>query len=99
MLRPGQLTVNPAAAGGDVHFLGEQVDGAFPFTQSDGERALFLDFRGWWEEGARPELGNEPGKVQETTQNRWAFVERLVQSWAPWRPEDPAELRSPLMSP
>ena len=56
LLRPGQLTVNPAAAGGDVHFLGEQVDGAFPFTQSDGERALFLDFRGWWEEGALPEL-------------------------------------------
>ena len=94
LLRPGQLTLNPFAAGGDVHFLGEQVDGAFPFTQSDGERALFLDFRGWWEEGARPELGNEPGKVQETTQNRWAFVERLVQSWAPWRPEDPAELHS-----
>jgi len=89
LLRPGQLTVNPAAAGGDVHFLGEQVDGAFPFTQSDGERALFVDFRGWWEEGARPELGNEPGKVQETTENRWAFVERLMQSWAPWRPEDP----------
>ena len=82
LLRPGQLTVNPFAAGGDVHFLGEQVDGAFPFTQSDGERALFLDFRGWWEDGALPELGNEPGKVQETTQNRWAFVERLAQSWA-----------------
>ena len=91
LLRPGQLTVNPAAAGGDVHFLGEQDDGAFPFTQSDGERALFLDFRGWWEEGEPPEFGNEPGKVQETTQNRWAFVERLMQSWAPWRPEDPAE--------
>ena len=78
LLRPGQLTLNPFAAGGDVHFLGEQVDGAFPFTQSDGERALFLDFRGWWEEGALPEFGNEPGKVQETTQNRWAFVERLM---------------------
>ena len=90
LLRPGQLTLNPFAAGGDVHFLGEQVDGAFPFTQSDGERALFLDFRGWWEDGALPEFGNEPGKVQETTQNRWAFVERLVQSWAPWRPDDPA---------
>ena len=81
-----------------MHFLGEQVDGAFPFTQSDGERALFLDFRGWWEEGARPELGNEPGKVQETTQNRLAFVERLTQSWAPWRPEI-QPLRFPLMSP
>ena len=33
--------------------------------------------------------------MQETTQNRWAFVERLVQSWGPWRPEDPAESDSP----
>jgi hypothetical protein len=74
-----------------VHFLGEQVDGTFPFTQSDAERGLFLDFRGWWEEGAVPEFGNEAGKVQETTQNRWAFVERLAASWGPWRPEDPAE--------
>jgi hypothetical protein len=95
LLGPGQLTVDPAAAGGDVHFLGEQVDGGFPFTQSDAERALFLDFRGWWEEGALPELGDEAGKVQETTQNRLAFVDRLAASWGPWRPEDPAEPAPP----
>jgi hypothetical protein len=87
LLHPGQLTVDPAAAGGNVHFLGEQA----AFTQSDAERALFLDVRGWWEEGALPEFGNEAGKVQETTQNRWAFVDRLAASWGPWRPEDPAE--------
>ena len=56
LLRPGQLTVTPAAAGGDVHFLGEPDGGAFPFTQSDAERALFLDYRGWWEEGEPADL-------------------------------------------
>ena len=91
LLAPGQLTVDPAAAGGDVHFLGEPVGSGFPFTQSDAERGLFLDFRGWWEEGTVPELG----KVQETTQNRWAFVERLAALWGPWRPEDPAEPAPP----
>ena len=91
LLRPGQLTVTPAAAGGDVHFLGEQDGGAFPFTQSDAERALFLDYRGWWEEGEPADFANDPGDVRETTQNRLAFVDRLAQSWAPWRPEDPAE--------
>jgi hypothetical protein len=29
--------------------------------------------------------------VQETTQNRWAFIDRLRRSWGPGRPEDPAE--------
>jgi hypothetical protein len=91
LLRPGQLTVTPAAAGGDVHFLGEPDGGAFPFTQSDAERALFLDYRGWWEEGEPADFANDPGDVRETTQNRLAFVDRLAQSWGLWRPEDPAE--------
>ena len=81
LLRPGQLTVTPAAAGGDVHFLGEPDGGAFPFTQSDAERALFLDYRGWWEEGEPADFANDPGDVRETTQNRLAFVDRLAQSW------------------
>jgi hypothetical protein len=94
LLAPGQLTVEQANAGGNVHFLGEQVDGAFPFTQSDSERALFLDFGGWWEEGALPDFGNNPGEVQEVTQNRWAFIENLA-VWSPWRPADPAEPAPP----
>jgi hypothetical protein len=94
LLAPGQLTVEQDAAGGNVHFLGEQVDGAFPFTQSDSERGLFLDFGGWWEEGALPDFGNDPGDVQEVTQNRWAFIDNLA-VWSPWRPADPAEPAPP----
>jgi len=97
LLEPGQLTVEQANAGGNVHFLGEQVDGAFPFTQSDSERGLFLDFGGWWEEGALPDFGNDPGDVQEVTQNRLAFIDNLA-VWSPWRPEDPAEPAPPQVA-
>jgi hypothetical protein len=91
LLGPGNLTSNPGAAIGDVHYLGEEVAGEFPFAQSDAERALFFEFRGWWEEGEFPEFPGDPGRVQETTQNRWAFIERLRLSWGPWRPEDPTD--------
>ena len=95
LLAPGQLTVDPGAAGGDVHYLGEAADGGFPFTQSDAEHGLFLDFRGWWEDGALPDFANEPGQVLETTQNRSTFIKRLKATWEPWRPEDPAEPMPP----
>ena len=91
LLAPGQLTVDPGAAGGDVHHLGEAADGGFPFTRSDAEHGLFLDFRGWWEEGALPDFANEPGRVLETTQNRSTFIQRLKATWGPWRPENPLE--------
>jgi hypothetical protein len=95
LLGPGQLTVDPAAAGGDVHYLGEQVDGGFPFTQSNADRGLFLDFRGWWELDAPPDLDNQPGRVHAATKNRWAFIERLLASWGPWRPEDASQPMPP----
>jgi hypothetical protein len=95
LLAPGQLTVDPGAAGGDVHYLGEAADGGFPFTQSDAEHGLFLDFRGWWEDGDLPDFANEPGQVLETTQNRSTFIKRLKATWEPWRPEDPAEPMPP----
>jgi len=94
LLAPGQLTIEEDAAGGNVHFLGEQDGDAFPFTQSDSERGLFLDFGGWWEEGAVPDFANDPGDVQETTQNRWAFIDNLA-VWSPWRPADPADFAPP----
>lgn len=95
LLGPGQITVDPAAAGGDVHYLGEQVAGGFPFTQSNADQGLFLDFRGWWELDAQPDLANQPGRVNATTKNRWAFIERLATSWGPWRPEDPSRPMPP----
>jgi hypothetical protein len=88
LLLPGQLTVDPAAAESSVHYLGEEVDGGFPFTRSDAEHGLFLDFRGWTD--GLPGLGNQPGQVLETTQNRAAAIGKLATAWGPWRPADPA---------
>jgi hypothetical protein len=91
LLGPGQLTVDPAAASSSVHYLGEQdMNGGFPFTRSDADHGLFLDFGGWFEDGVAPPLGNQPGQVLLTTQNRVALVTKLATSWGPWRPEDPA---------
>lgn len=89
LLRPGQLTVDPGEAGGDVHYLGEEIDGGFPFTESDAERALFLEFRGWWQEDGGLEFANTPGSVLETTQNRWAAIHKLALSWGPFQPVNP----------
>ena len=98
LLRPGQLTLNPFAAGGDVHFLGEQVDGAFPFTQSDGERALFLDFAVGGRRARVPSSAMSPARCRRPrrtagpSSNGWC---------SPGRPGGPTiqPLRFPLTSP
>lgn len=88
LLRPGQITTDPSQANGDVHFLGEQIDGDFPFTKSDSDRALFLNLLHWSD--TLPTLAGVANQVLETTLNRQAAIQLLRNVWGRRPPKLPA---------